>query len=237
MGKIMFDQGDKKVIVDDGDIKNLLTNYRPSDVRYGAAGFHVGEHFFECENPRLEYCRVLAMFSFKDQMREHHGSWVHSSAKFQGTVKVGIGCTIGGPGFGYEYDEFGKLIPMPHLGGVVIGDGVTIHNQVNIDRGVTEDTVIGEGTKIDSLVHVAHGVRIGKHCLIVSGTVFGGSCEIGDYCFIGMNACIKQKVKIGRTSVVGAGAVVTKDIPDNQIWIGSPARYMKDTEPRPFEKP
>lgn len=130
-------------------------------------------------------------------------------------------------GFGFIRDESGKLIQMPHAGNIIIEKDVSIGAHTCIDRAVVGATVIGEGTKIDNLVHIAHGAKVGKHCLIVAGAVLGGSCEIGDYSFIGMGALIKNKIKVGKNVTVGMGAVVTKDIPDGETWIGNPARRLE----------
>jgi UDP-3-O-[3-hydroxymyristoyl] glucosamine N-acyltransferase len=135
--------------------------------------------------------------------------------------------TIGKNGFGYVRDEVGRLLPMPHAGNVVIYDLVEVGAHTCIDRAVVGSTVIGEGTRIDNLVHIAHGAKIGKYCLIVAGAILGGSCEIGDYSFIGMGALIKNKIKIGKNVTVGMGAVVTKDIPDGETWVGNPARKLE----------
>lgn len=208
----------------------------PQDISYNGEGLIIKGESVPCENPRLEYARALGHFKIHVSMHPRDGSWfAHNTQINFPKVKFGVGCVIGGMGFGYEYTEDGHIIPMPHLGNVVIEDGVALHNNVCIDRAVVGSTVIGAGSKIDNLVHVAHGVKIGKNCLIVSGVVFGGSVEVGDYCFIGMNASIRQKVRIGKNCVIGAGAVVTKDVPDGQIWIGNPAKYMKDTEPRKYK--
>jgi UDP-3-O-[3-hydroxymyristoyl] glucosamine N-acyltransferase len=207
----------------------------PERLRYDDKGVYAGDVFFSSNHPRLDYCRALMVFEGENCMYGFDGSMFHERTMYNpNKVIIGHGCVIGSAGFGYEYTEQGELVQMPHLGNVVIEDNVTIHDNVCIARAVIGSTVIGYGTKIDNLVHIAHGVKIGKHCLIVSGAVFGGSCEIGDYCFIGMNASIKQKVKIGRNCVIGAGAVVTKDVPDNQIWAGNPAKYLKDTEERKY---
>jgi UDP-3-O-[3-hydroxymyristoyl] glucosamine N-acyltransferase len=131
---------------------------------------------------------------------------------------------IGGDGFGYAREEDGTLVKMPHTGNVIIEENVEIGAYTCIDRAVIGSTIIGAGTKIDNLVHIAHGAKIGKNCLIVAGSVIGGSAEIGDNCFIGINASIKNKVKIGNNVTVGMGAIVLKDVPDNTtvkgIWKG-----------------
>jgi UDP-3-O-[3-hydroxymyristoyl] glucosamine N-acyltransferase len=214
--------------MDLGEIKKIIENdclYGPGDVKYDHESVWIGGIKMICERPRLVFCEVLSWWDEPTPER----------AVIAGAgVSIGAHCTIGGSGFGYEYDEDGRLIRMPHHGNLIIGDNVTIHNQVNIDRAVLGSTIIGDGTKIDSLVHISHGVKVGKHCLIVSGVVIGGQAEIGDYSFIGMNASIKQKVKVGRNCVVGAGAVVISDMPDNTVYVGNPAKYLKMTESREY---
>jgi UDP-3-O-[3-hydroxymyristoyl] glucosamine N-acyltransferase len=136
------------------------------------------------------------------------------------SVSIGQNTVIGSDGFGYAREENGSLCKIPHRGNVVIEKDVEIGSNTCIDRAVEGSTVIGEGTKLDNLVHVAHGVKIGKHCLIVAGTVIGGSCEIGDRCFIGINASIKNKVRIGNDVTVGMGAIVLADVPDGMTVVG-----------------
>jgi UDP-3-O-[3-hydroxymyristoyl] glucosamine N-acyltransferase len=223
--------------MDLGTIKGIIEReaYVPSDVYYTGTSVHVGAFGFPTDRPRLWFARVLGLWETNEQgSTDNLGNTLTSYVKNGIDCIMGANCVIGGVGFGYDFDEQGKIIRIPHHGRVVIGDNVTIHNQVNIDRGVIGDTVIGDGTKIDSLVHIAHNVKIGKHCLLVSGSVFGGSCEVGDYSFIGMNACIKQKVKVGRNCVIGAGAVVVSDVPDNTVYVGNPAKYLKMTEAREY---
>jgi len=149
-------------------------------------------------------------------------------------VKIDPLVAIGHPGFGFERNETGYLIPLTrreHPCGVMIGDDVEIGSNTVIHRGRWRDTVIGEGTKIDSLVHVAHNVVIGKHCLIVAGTVIGGSCTIGDHCFLGENVSLKQGVKIAQNVTIGMGAVVLNDITQpNSTWVGNPARKIADMQ-------
>ena len=141
---------------------------------------------------------------------------------------------IGGVGFGFEKDDNGYIIPLKrkeHKFTVMIADDVEIGDNTVIHRGRWRDTVIGEGTKIDSLVHVAHNVVIGKNCLVVAGTVIGGSVTIGDGCFIGENVSIRQGVKIASNVTIGMGAVVLQDIDQpNSTWVGNPARKIADVQ-------
>lgn len=138
------------------------------------------------------------------------------------------GTVIGKDGFGYEWDGE-KHVKFPHLGDVIIGKDVEIGANTCIDRAALEGefTVIGDGTKIDNLVHIAHNVKIGEGCLIVAGSVIGGSCVIGDRCYIGIGAMIKNKVKIGNDVTIGMGAVVLKDVPDGWTVVGNPAKRLE----------
>ena len=137
--------------------------------------------------------------------------------------------SIGDPGFGFEKEDGHYIIPLrrrPHEKGVVIGEDVEIGAFTVIHRGRWRDTAIEYGTKIDSLVHIAHNVVIGKHTLVVAGSVLGGSCNVGDECFLGMNCSIKQGVTIGNHVTVGAGAVVLHDIPNGLTVVGNPAHAI-----------
>lgn len=159
-------------------------------------------------------------------------SVIYGNVSIYGDVKIGknviinSGVVIGAEGFGYEPDEDGTLVQFPHIGGVVIEDNVEIGANTCVDKGALGDTIIREGAKIDNMVHVAHNVIIGKNCRIICLVGIGGSVEIGDGSFIGISASIKNQNKIGKNAVVGMGAVVTKDVPDNTTVIGNPARPM-----------
>ena len=131
-----------------------------------------------------------------------------------------------GYGFGYARDNTGKLIRKKNCCSIRIGNDVEISRAACIDYGSYRNTVIGDGTKIDNLVHVGHNAIIGKHCLLVAGSIIGGSSEIGDYSYIGMNASIKDHVKIGNHVIVGSGAVVISDILDYDIVVGNPAKSI-----------
>lgn len=165
------------------------------------------------EEERLEFAR-----SHKWEEKENiisETTYIHPTA------------VIGRSGFGYVRNEHGSLERMPHAGNVIIEDAVNIGAHSCVDRAVVGSTVIGEGTKVDNLVHIAHGAKVGKHCLIVAGAVLGGSCEIGDYTYIGMGALIKNKIKVGKNCTIGMGAVVVKDVPDGETWVGNPARKLE----------
>ncbi|HEY1710661.1 MAG TPA: UDP-3-O-(3-hydroxymyristoyl)glucosamine N-acyltransferase [Rhizomicrobium sp.] len=106
------------------------------------------------------------------------------------------GAQIGSPGFGFASSASGH-VKIPQLGRVIIQDKVEIGACTTIDRGALTDTVIGEGTKLDNLVQVGHGTRIGRHCVIVGQVGISGSCEFGDFVVMGGQVGIADHVKIG----------------------------------------
>jgi UDP-3-O-[3-hydroxymyristoyl] glucosamine N-acyltransferase len=120
------------------------------------------------------------------------------------------------------FDE-GRHLKMPQVGNVVIHDDVEIGANTAIDRGALGSTVIGEGTKIDNLVHVAHNVTMGRHCLVMGQVGFAGSTQLGDYCLIASQSGLAGHLKLGRQVTVGGKSGVMRDIPDGETVLGFPA--------------
>jgi UDP-3-O-[3-hydroxymyristoyl] glucosamine N-acyltransferase len=140
---------------------------------------------------------------------------------------INPGVTIGVDGFAFVRDRSGELERFPHLKGVKIGNNVDISGNSNIDRGSLSDTKIGDGTKIDALVHVAHNVTIGKNCQLTAGTVIGGSTVIGNMSWTGLNSTVKDQIKIGSDALIGAGSVVINDVSGGDIVAGVPAKTIR----------
>jgi UDP-3-O-[3-hydroxymyristoyl] glucosamine N-acyltransferase len=138
------------------------------------------------------------------------------------------GVTIGADGFAFERYPSGELVRFPHVRGVKIGDNVEICANTNIARGSLSDTIIGDGTKVDAMVQIAHNVVIGKNCEITTGTIIGGSTKIGDMSWTGLNSTLKDNIKIGTNVLVAAGAVVIHDVQDQDVVAGVPAKSIKD---------
>lgn len=147
-------------------------------------------------------------------------------------VRVLAGAVIGEPGFGATAGPKG-LIDIPQLGRVILQDGVSIGANTTVDRGAFDDTVIGENTKIDNLVQIAHNVRVGRDCVMAAHTGVSGSVTIGDGAQFGGRAGVADHVTIGAGARVGAAAGVMKDIPAGETWGGMPARpirhWLKET--------
>ncbi len=137
------------------------------------------------------------------------------------------GVCIGYDGFAFERNDSVELEVFPHFKRVIIGNNVEVRVNSSIARGSLKDTVIGDGTKIDALVHVGHNARIGTNCVITAGSVIGGSTVVGHTCWLGINSVLKNKIKIGNNVIIGAGASVISDIPDEDIVAGVPAKSIK----------
>jgi UDP-3-O-[3-hydroxymyristoyl] glucosamine N-acyltransferase len=140
-------------------------------------------------------------------------------------VVIHGGAQIGREGFGFVAGP-GGAERIPQIGRVIIQDDVEIGANTTIDRGAMADTVIGEGTKIDNLVQIAHNVEIGRHCLIAGNVGVSGSARIGDGAQLGGGAGIADHVTIGAGARLAAKAGVMHDVPAGERWAGVPAKRV-----------
>ncbi len=138
-------------------------------------------------------------------------------------VRVHAGARIGTDGFGFTPRDDG-LVRMPQVGRCIVGDDVEIGANTAIDRGALGDTVIGDGTKIDNLVQIAHNVRIGRHCVIAAQVGIAGSVDIGDRVQLAGQVGIADHLSIGDGARVAAQSGVSSDIPAGATYFGYPAR-------------
>lgn len=136
-------------------------------------------------------------------------------------VTLRAGTVVGSQGFGFVASKDGVL-PIAHGGGVRLHDRVEIQANCVISRaqfgGFTE---IGEDTKLDNLVHVAHAVSLGRRCLVAAGTTIAGTVEVGDDVWIGPGACISDHVTIGSGAKISLGAVVVENVNPGQRVSGN----------------
>lgn len=137
------------------------------------------------------------------------------------------GVRIGQDGFGFVGGATGPE-KMPQVGRVIIQDDVEIGANTTIDRGALSDTIIGEKSKIDNLVQIAHGVRIGRSCLIAGLCGISGSVTLGDGVMMGGSVGIADHIKIGSGAQIAARSGVMNDVPAGERWAGAPARPIKD---------
>lgn len=137
-------------------------------------------------------------------------------------VLIHAGAVIGAYGFGYQMSQ-GRHERSAQLGNVEIGDDVEIGANTTIDRGTYGPTVIGEGTKIDNLVMIAHNCRIGRHNLICSQVGIAGSCTTGDYVVMAGQVGLRDHIQIGDRVMIGAKSGVMSSISEPGSWLGIPA--------------
>ncbi|MEQ8190917.1 MAG: UDP-3-O-(3-hydroxymyristoyl)glucosamine N-acyltransferase [Candidatus Eremiobacterota bacterium] len=163
------------------------------------------------------------------------GSRIYDNVVIGNDVKIGknalvqSGAVIGEEGFGFLTDKNQKRDRVMHFGRVIMGDDVEIGANTCIARGVMEDTVISDGSKIDNLCHIGHNVKIGKNAFIVAHTMVGGSVTIGDNCWLATSV-IRNGICIGDNALVGMGAVVVKDVRAGAVVYGNPAKEANENK-------
>ena len=159
---------------------------------------------------------------------------IHPLAVIHDRVSIGArcvlhsGCVIGADGFGFEFSG-GRFQKVPQVGTVEIGDDVEIGANSCVDRAALGVTVIGTGTKLDNMVHIAHNCRIGKHVVIAAQTGLAGGVTIGDYAIVGGQVGVGDKARIESRAVIGSGAgILTSKIvrAGEPVW-GTPARPLR----------
>jgi UDP-3-O-[3-hydroxymyristoyl] glucosamine N-acyltransferase len=142
-------------------------------------------------------------------------------------VRVHAGSVIGGDGFGYVFDGH-RHHKMPQVGTVIVDDDVEIGCNVTIDRATMGATRVGEGTKIDNLVQIAHNVQIGRDCIICGLAGISGSVVVEDNVVVAGQVGIRDHTKLGKGAVLGAKCGVMNDIAPGEFVLGSPAIPQSD---------
>lgn len=140
-------------------------------------------------------------------------------------VAIHASSVIGSDGFGYT-PENGKHVKIPHVGRVIIENDVEIGASTIIDRATIGETIIGEGTKIDNLVQIAHSVKLGKHNILCAFTGIAGSTKSGDHVIFAAGVGVSDHVRIDSEVILGARAGVPpkKHLKQGLIYLGTPAR-------------
>jgi UDP-3-O-[3-hydroxymyristoyl] glucosamine N-acyltransferase len=152
---------------------------------------------------------------------------LYAGAELGRRVTVHAGARIGSDGFGYIFRD-GRHEKIPHVGRCVVGDDVEIGANTTIDRGSVGDTVIGAGTKIDNLVHIAHNCRVGKNCLFAAQVGLAGSVVVEDGSALGGQVGVADHHTIGAGARIAGQAGVIGDVPAGQTWSGYPARPHRE---------
>lgn len=167
------------------------------------------------------------------QSKVGEATLLHPNVTVRERVHIGPRCVIhsgavlGSDGFGFETVN-GRHVKIPQVGGVEVGADVEIGAGVTIDRARFGMTRIGEGTKIDNLVQIAHNVVIGPHCLIVAQVGISGSTRLGHHVVLGGQAGLSGHIHIGDGAMVGAQSGISKNVPAGEKMFGSPAQTLRE---------
>ncbi|MBV8846214.1 MAG: UDP-3-O-(3-hydroxymyristoyl)glucosamine N-acyltransferase [Bryobacterales bacterium] len=180
-------------------------------------------------------CSVGPGCTIGDRVTIGDGCVLHPRVTIYHDVRIGdrvilhSGCVIGADGFGFVFTD-GRYEKFPQVGRVEIGDNVEIGANSCIDRAALGVTSIGEGTKLDNLVHVGHNCRIGKHVVVAAQTGFSGGVVVEDYAVIGGQVGVGDKARIESRAVVGSGSgiLTSKIVHGGQVVWGTPARPLKE---------
>lgn len=147
---------------------------------------------------------------------------IYSNVSIGENSIIRSGTRIGGEGFEFKRDAEG-IMPVKHLGSVEIGCNVEIQNNACIDKALYpwDKTVIADDVKIDDLVYIAHGVKVGKNTMLAANSTIGGRTEIGTNVWIGLGATIRNGITVGDGARVNMGAVVTRSVDECQVVSGN----------------
>ena len=172
-------------------------------------------------------CRIGDGVTLGDHCVLHPNVVLYDGVRLGDNIIVHAGTVIGADGFGYKLRN-GKHLKFPQVGTVVIESNVEIGANTCIDRAALGVTRVGEGTKIDNLVQIAHNVQIGAHALLCGQAGIGGSTVIKDYVTLAAQSGVADHVTVGSQTVVFAQSGVTKDIADKDQVMGFPAVNRKE---------
>jgi UDP-3-O-[3-hydroxymyristoyl] glucosamine N-acyltransferase len=231
----------------------LLEKFAPAPIRF-APGVHpsvvIGRNVVLGENVSIQPFTVIedgAKIGANTLIGAHgyigHEAMIGADCHLAPRVTVGARCVLGSrilihsgavlgsDGFGFEFSG-GRHVKIPQTGIVQIDDDVEIGANVTIDRARFGRTWIGEGTKIDNLVQIAHNVVIGRHCIIVSQAGISGSTRLGNYVTLAGQVGVVGHIEIGDQAIVAAQSGVSKNVGAKEVLFGSPALPMGEAKER-----
>ena len=204
------------------------------DVEVGSM-VHIGPHAVVGNGTRIGVATSIGAGSVVGKrVNLGEGCIIHPNVTIYDNVDIGkrsiihSGAVIGADGFGFVMEQ-GRWQKFPQVGRVEIGDYVEIGANSCVDRAALGVTSIGEGTKLDNMVHVGHNCRIGRHVVVAAQTGFSGGVVVEDYCVIGGQVGIGDKARIETRAVLGSGSGVltSKVVRSGETVWGVPARPLK----------
>ena len=194
---------------------------------------HIAAHVVLEENVCIgDGVRICAGAFIGENTTINNGTVIHPNVSIYHDVIIGKQCiidsgsVIGADGFGLVKDK-NRYHKIPHIGRVILKDSVWIGPNCCIDRGTLSDTVIGEGSKLDNLIHIAHNVQIGKNCAIAGQVGIAGSSILEDNVSLAGQVGIIGHLVIGEGSIVAAKSAVFQSLEPGSFVSGVPARNHK----------
>ena len=154
---------------------------------------------------------------------------IYDHMRIGNRVRLHGGVVIGADGFGYVFDQ-GRYVKVPQVGNVVIEDDVELGANVCVDRATLGSTVVGQGTKVDNLVQIAHNDQIGRHVIFSGQVGLAGTVKVGDYCVFGGKVGVGDHLTIGERVQAGGGTIILQNVDAGQIIWGWPARPMAEAK-------
>ncbi len=241
------------IVVDDADLAmvEILKAFAPPAAKI-ANGIHpsavveetaiignnvtIGANSYIGANTKIgDGCIIYPNVSILDDVTIGQQTTIKSNSVVEERCEIGSLCiihnnvSIGADGFGYRPSADGQqIVKLPHIGNVVIGNLVEIGANSCVDRGKFGSTTVGDMTKVDNLVQIAHNCSIGRGCLIVSSTAIAGSAKLGDGVVVAGCVGIIDHGTIGAGATIGAGSIVIKDVAAGESVLGYPAGNGKE---------
>lgn len=213
--------------------------------------FRILSFFFESQNPDCREASIASTAIIETQkiglnLRVGHHTYIGNDVEIgnnvtilnnvtiQGHVTIGdytvieSGTTIGACGFGQYWDEDGNPVTVAHLGGVKIGHHVKIGANNGISRGCLSDTIIEDYVQTDNLCHIAHNDVIKRGAILTANSVISGSTTVGENVWLAPGSILNNSITVGKDAFLGLGAVATKDVSENKVVVGMPAKPLRD---------
>lgn len=192
-------------------------------------GIYIGAHTYISENCKIgDETQIYPQVFLGKNVKIGKNCKIYSGAKIYDFCVINDNCiihsntVIGSDGFGFQPTKDG-FVKIPQLGNVVLEKNVEVGSNCSIDRGTIGSTIIGEGTKIDNLIQIAHNVKIGKHNVIAAQAGIAGSANIGDWNMIGGQVGVVGHIKIGNKVKIQAQSGIINNVKDEEVLYGSPS--------------
>ncbi|MCW8842938.1 MAG: UDP-3-O-(3-hydroxymyristoyl)glucosamine N-acyltransferase [Rhodobacteraceae bacterium] len=174
-----------------------------------------------CDTGQGHGARVADDATIGENVVLHPNVVIYPNVVIGSNVEIGAGTIIGAPGYAFVRQPDGTLEHFPHIGGVEIGDNVTIGANSCVDSGGLGPTRIGPGTKIGNLCQIAHNVDLGSDCLLAGRVQIGGGTRVGDRTEIWPSSIISHKLVVGTGCDIKIGSVVVQNVPDGAAVSGN----------------